>query len=265
MAITLQRARELFDLVNRKLCCPASSPSPCIPFLYPDDGCWGRAHEMCRLIIADGATPRKVWIYGNLRVDTANNPSCNVRWGWHVAPTLRVSTGSGSQTYVIDPSLFDRPVQQSTWVSVQGDASATTASTDASVFYRAYNGSVQYDPTYSETRAVLTRYRNILKLRSASSNGPPPYFNCLTKPRGVQWFGTIGPRQTHRWYTWGWPSSWHVFWTIMPLTQCPGGPQLTWTVQVERASTSQCTYWIIVKNLTSDSVKFEGRYDILKR
>jgi len=51
--------------------------------------------------------------------------------------------------------------------------------------------------------------------------------------------------------------------SIMPLTPCPGGPQLTWDVSVERANATQCTYWITVKNLTSDSVKFEGRYNIL--
>jgi len=49
----------------------------------------------------------------------------------------------------------------------------------------------------------------------------------------------------------------------MPLTPCPGGPQLTWDVSVERANSTQCTYWITVKNLTSDPVKFEGRYNIL--
>lgn len=42
--VSLQRANELFNLVNAQLCCPASAAAPCIPFLYPDDGCWGRAH-----------------------------------------------------------------------------------------------------------------------------------------------------------------------------------------------------------------------------
>lgn len=64
MAISLQRANELFDLCNARVCCPASAPAPCIPFLYPDDGCWGRAHELCRLMLAAGESPRKVWIYG---------------------------------------------------------------------------------------------------------------------------------------------------------------------------------------------------------
>ncbi len=127
--VTLQRAQQLFELVNAKVCCPASAPAPCIPFLYPDDGCWGRASEMCRLIIADGAQPRKVWIYGHLLVQTANNPACHVGWGWHVAPTLEVNTGVGTDTYVIDPSLFPGPVTKTMWKSVQGDPSATLVDT----------------------------------------------------------------------------------------------------------------------------------------
>ena len=51
----------------------------------------------------------------------------------------------------------------------------------------------------------------------------------------------------------------------MPTTPCPGAPQLNWSVQVERATATECTYWITVKNLTSKSVRFEGRYDVLSR
>ncbi|UCC31691.1 MAG: hypothetical protein JSU86_05305 [Phycisphaerales bacterium] len=266
MPVTLQRARELFSLVRRKTCCPGTAPAPCIPFLYPDDGCWGRAHEMCRLMIADGASPKKVWIYGSLNAPTQNHPNCAVGWAWHVAPTLAVSTGSGSQDYVIDPSLCDGPVTKPQWKGKQGDSSATLVSSPASTFYRNKSGSItQTDPTYSKTNSVLTTYRNNLKLRCASSHGPPPYLACLTKPPGVQWFGTLGPNQTKRWFTWGWPARWHVFWTVMPLTHCPGAPQLWWDVAVERANATHCTYWITVKNLTASAVRFEGRYDILSR
>jgi hypothetical protein len=261
--VTLQRAQQLFDLVNSKVCCPASSPAPCIPFVYPDDGCWGRAHEMARLMIGDGAQPAKVWIYGNLRVQTTNNPICHVDWGWHVAPTLLVDTGAGAVPYVIDPSLFPGPVPKTTWKSVQGDPGATLVDTDASVFYRDSGGGLSYDPTYSQTQGVLNTYRNKLIVRSASGDGPPPYSTCMTPSPGVQWFGSVGAHDTHRWFTFGWPASLHILWTIMPLTICPGAPQLTWTVEVERANGTQCTYWIAVTNLTADPVKFEGRFNVL--
>ena len=67
--ITPQKAQQLFSLVANQ---------SYIPFKYPDDGCWGRAHEMCRLIIANGVSPRKVWIYGNLMVSTRNHPNCKL-------------------------------------------------------------------------------------------------------------------------------------------------------------------------------------------
>ena len=50
----------------------------------------------------------------------------------------------------------------------------------------------------------------------------------------------------------------------MPLTTCSGAPQLTWTTQVERASSGNATYWIVVTNLTPNAVRFEGRYDVLR-
>ena len=92
-------------------CPPLTVPAPCIPFLYPDDGCWARASEMCRLMINSGAKPRKVWIQGSLHVSTRNNPNCFVDWGWHVAPTLcvRGSFVFFVQRMVIDPSLFSTP------------------------------------------------------------------------------------------------------------------------------------------------------------
>jgi len=90
--ISLERAQQVFDAMKATSCDPLTVPAPCIPFLYPDDGCWARAHEMCRLMINMGLSPRKVWIDhspGNwLRVNTRNNPACYVQWGWHVAPTL---------------------------------------------------------------------------------------------------------------------------------------------------------------------------------
>lgn len=186
--VSSKRAQELFDLVAAETCDPTTVPPPCIPFLYPDDGCWGRAHEMCRLMIADGASPRKVWIYSTwparLHVDTRNNPNCFVEWGWHVAPTLCVRVRRRlpfylcrTRTMVIDPSLFTTPVSEATWKGVQGDPAAQLVPTDASIFYRSSGGFTQTDPAYTETAIVLDTYRAQLLLRSTQV-GPPPYANC---------------------------------------------------------------------------------------
>jgi len=178
--ISEQKAKGLFNLMSAQTCNPVTVPPPCIPFLYPDDGCWGRAHEMCRLIITTGITPKKVWIYGSLNVQTKNNPNCQVFWGWHVAPTVCVRRGFFCRTeeMVIDPSLFTEPVSKAIWKGVQGDPSAQLVGTSASVFYRSYGGSTTTDPTYAQTNVVLATYRLQLKNRSLSPVGPPPYAHC---------------------------------------------------------------------------------------
>jgi len=174
--VSTRRAQQLFDLVSATSCDPLAVPPPCIPFLYPDDGCWARAHEMCRLMIAVGARPRKVWIDGSLHVQTKNNPSCQVFWGWHVAPTLCVRRRSFRvEEMVIDPSLFSGPVSLSTWKGVQGDPNATLTATAASVYWRHV---MPTDPNYVDTNFRLQYYRLQLKNRSLQPAGPPPYAYC---------------------------------------------------------------------------------------
>jgi len=174
--ISKTKAQEVFDAMNNTSCNPLAVPPPCIPFLYPDDGCWARAHEMCRLMIDMGLSPKKVWIRGSLYVSTKNNPSCHVWWGWHVAPTLCVRGPRFFQTQrmVIDPSLFATPVSKASWKGVQGDPNATLTDSDASQYWP--NGGT--DPAYSDTNLRLAYYRLQLQNR-AIQHGSPPYANCL--------------------------------------------------------------------------------------
>lgn len=175
--LSMTRAQQVFDAMSATSCNPLTVPVPCIPFLYPDDGCWGRASEMCRLMINMGLSPRKVWIQGSLHVSTRNNPNCQVFWGWHVAPTVCVRGPKffQSQQMVIDPSLFSTPVSQATWKGVQGDPGASLTPSAASIFY--LWGSVT-DPGYVQTNQVLTTYRLQLQNRSLGPSGPPPYAGC---------------------------------------------------------------------------------------
>lgn len=179
--LSKRRAQKLFDDMASRSCAPLTVPPPCIPFLYPDDGCWGRAHEMCRLIVQKhGVTPKKVWIYGSLVTPTKNNPNCVVYWGWHVAPTICVRSGclGGRREMVIDPSLFDKPVTKATWKSVQGDAAAVLQDSAWTIFYRTKGaGYTDTDPTFTKTNGVLNTYRMALQARSLNV-GPPPYANC---------------------------------------------------------------------------------------
>lgn len=177
--VTKIRAQQIFNAMKATDCNPLTVTPPCIPFRYPDDGCWARAHEMCRLMTGMGMTPKKVWIRASaghwLHVDTRNSPNCYVDWGWHVAPTLCVRGPSffQAQTLVIDPSLFASPVSEASWKSLQGDPDATLTETDAIQYWP--NGGT--DPAYTDTNIRLAYYR--LKLQNrAIQYGPPPYANC---------------------------------------------------------------------------------------
>lgn len=80
---------------------------------------------------------------------------------------------------------------------------------------------------------------------------------------GVQFTGTLGPGASNRWFTHSWNASQHVVWYMVPTSPQSGAPQLEWSVAVERADASKCTYWITVKNLTTNNITFEGRYAVL--
>jgi hypothetical protein len=93
-----------------------------------------------------------------------------------------------------------------------------------------------------------------------------PVDGWMTAPIvGVQWTGTIPPNSTQNWFTFNWPATWHMLWTVMPVTPQPGAPELWFDVRVERANAEFATYWIQVRNLTAVPVAFEGRYAILSK
>ena len=78
---------------------------------------------------------------------------------------------------------------------------------------------------------------------------------------GTQFNGTLGPNQSINYYTFNWPASWDVAWMMVPTTG-GAGEQIQWTVSTQ-LSGSTITYWLLVKNLTSGTVNFQGRYAIL--
>ncbi|HKH47559.1 MAG TPA: protein-glutamine glutaminase family protein [Thermoanaerobaculia bacterium] len=115
-SVTASEAAAFFSRLRRQ---------PHIPFQYPLNGCWARAHEMCRLIERhfDGDPQQdvvaKIWNQGQLIVPTDNSPDCRVEWSYHVAPVVRV----GEELLVLDPALFERPVSVESWRQRQSDLS----------------------------------------------------------------------------------------------------------------------------------------------
>lgn len=80
---------------------------------------------------------------------------------------------------------------------------------------------------------------------------------------GLQFTGNLAANQTMKWFTFNWPAHWHVLWNPVPLTPKPGGPEIRWKVQVERASDQFVTYWIEITNLTNIPIQVEGRFTVL--
>jgi hypothetical protein len=80
---------------------------------------------------------------------------------------------------------------------------------------------------------------------------------------GVQFRGTVQPNQTHSWYTFNWPVSEYVIWTVVPDSISSAGAEITWTVGVQLASATAVTYWINITNLTGTAVDIEARYAIV--
>jgi hypothetical protein len=172
-------AAQIFDDMAATTCDPFTVPPPCIPFLYPDDGCYARAHEMCRLmrLRTPAIEAEKIWIFGNLNPATSNHPDCAVTWWYHVAPTLQVNTAMGIEKRVIDPSLMGGPATEAEWKARQNDPAATFEYTDAQPFWPHNGGN---DDSYALTNQYLQEKRLLLQDR-VNDFGPLPYACPIVK------------------------------------------------------------------------------------
>jgi hypothetical protein len=79
---------------------------------------------------------------------------------------------------------------------------------------------------------------------------------------GTQFTGFVPAHGVKRWFTFNWPASWNVIWTVVSTTPVLGNPQVEWDVAVERASSTAITYWITIRNLTGVAVNIEARYAV---
>lgn len=222
-------------------------------------GAWSAATELTR--------PRTAWIS-----DLHAHPR-NTNRLWATSSSLgggrvfRSDDGGSTWTDRTD-GLPGLPVNA---VEVDpGNANRVWVAADVGV-YQSFNGGVNWRPFANGLPNVLVAdllYHPLARVLRAGTrnrgvweidvNGP------LAKPIcGRQWTGSLGPRQSRRWFTFNWPATWHMVWTVMPTSVRRGAPQLTWDVAVERADAEHVTYWITVRNLTDTTVRFEGRYCIL--
>jgi hypothetical protein len=83
-----------------------------IPFDYPLDGCYARAHKMALDMDDMGIISGKAFIEGDMYVDTKMTEA---EWSYHVASLIMVKKNGKNIPTIIDPVLFDHPVSYDEW------------------------------------------------------------------------------------------------------------------------------------------------------
>src|SRR5215218_246270 len=101
-----------------------------VPYHYPVDGCYARAHMMAQVLTRAGYASERVFatstMPGGLEIpnqyseDQPGGAPPVTRWFYHVAPIINVRTASGVQRHVIDPSTQAGPVPIETWLGAMG-------------------------------------------------------------------------------------------------------------------------------------------------
>lgn len=172
------RLIEIFNDMSSESCIACNPSSNCIPFLYPNDGCWIRAHLMAYKMrgYSPSEDPEKIYIQGSLDPFAPNSPDCGTAWGWgwHIAPTLMVSLPTGNEKRVIDPSLASGPISEANWVTLNNPSSTPTLTT---LPWTVYNPVLNNAATESQAQSDMQGYRNALK-SNCLQFGPPPY-SCI--------------------------------------------------------------------------------------
>ncbi|HLO84191.1 MAG TPA: protein-glutamine glutaminase family protein [Nostocaceae cyanobacterium] len=129
--VTIEKAKELFsELAGASYVDDLGKRYP-IPFHYPANGCYARAHLMAQLLTEKGYASEKVFVISTyehpleVKTDFAEdmperqqyNPV--VKWWYHVAPVIKVRTKTNELIeMVIDPSLTKEPVTILQWTGM---------------------------------------------------------------------------------------------------------------------------------------------------
>jgi hypothetical protein len=93
-----------------------------ISWMYPDDGCYARAHLMTHKSYAK-IPMMKLFIFGSLHAKTSNHPQGYVDWWYHVAPIVRI----GDVMFILDPAIEpERPLTLDEWIDRCGGRSRVT-------------------------------------------------------------------------------------------------------------------------------------------
>ena len=134
--ITPGEAVKLYESLSRLTFPDAKGEEIPVPFHYPADGCWGRAHLMAQAMAAAGIQSERVFATSTVPgspLEVASNHSADQKrpgppttpWIYHVAPIVNVRTTTGVEHFVFDPSTQTRPVPVSEWLATMGVAAGS--------------------------------------------------------------------------------------------------------------------------------------------
>ena len=128
-----------------------------IPFDFAKSYCSARAHEMRRLMAAQGVECRKVFFHAakDYSIRVQHPAMGTILWSYHVAPTVAVQTPGGVVRMVIDPSLFNGPVTIEEWKAVMKCDKAVLEQTSGAI-YQPFDAR---DDDYKQTERLLEEAR----------------------------------------------------------------------------------------------------------
>ena len=152
-----------------------------IPFNYPSDCCYARAHAMCRIADSQGITCQKDWVFdkgwGTPGTQSSLHPHGQngkpllfpdetgvrspVQWVYHVAPLVQVQQPTGEIVpMVLDPSIAKGPLTRDEWRQIQGNpADARNYITDKETFFYNPIDKTSHTATQEDTEQVFAEHR----------------------------------------------------------------------------------------------------------
>lgn len=127
--LTPEQSHQVFAVLSHAEMPTADGGKASIPFSFPADGCYSRAHRMEEMLTEMGFASQKVFALAKvsgLDVNSLNDipgasepepePDTNVHWWYHVAPLVKVRDPErGVIETVIDPSMGQSPMPLDEW------------------------------------------------------------------------------------------------------------------------------------------------------
>ncbi len=191
----------------------------------------------------DGYTTAGIWLDAPGRPDYVNVTD----------PTDRNAVSTGCAVLFLN---YLRYQEDFTWPEIVAAAGATLQQT--------YQHLTKQADAFTPFKNLLQRFYPTGRSSGLTTDNPFPLMGRMAFPFcGVQFRGSVPAGSTTTWFTYNWPVLWHVEWNVVPTNVNTAGPQLTWSVRVQKTSGDYLTYWIAITNTSSAQADVEARYAVL--